>query len=46
MIDRAESLYARLAARPNFVNFEAQTGPGHLTLWREAINAFHAIAGV
>ncbi len=46
MIDRAESLYARLAARPSFINFEAQTGPGHLAGWREAIIAFRAMAGV
>jgi hypothetical protein len=46
LIDQAETLYARLAARPNFVNFEAQTGPGHLAQWREAITAFRAMAGV
>ncbi|MGE0481708.1 MAG: hypothetical protein AB7Q17_14680 [Phycisphaerae bacterium] len=44
LIDGAESLYDRLAQRG--VNFEPATGPGHLTEWRNAIDAFRRNAEV
>lgn len=44
LIDRAESLYDRLARRG--VNFESTTGPGHLAAWRDAINEFRTTVGV
>lgn len=44
LIDRAMSLYDRLRIRG--VYFEPQTGPDHLTLWRDAIVAFKHAASV
>jgi hypothetical protein len=44
LIDRAETLYNRLRGRG--VNFEPNTGPGHLGPWRDAITDFRAAAGV
>ena len=45
LINRAESLYSRLSAQPNFVNFEAQTGPGQLGQWRDAITRIQSGSG-
>jgi hypothetical protein len=44
LIDHAALLYDRLAGRG--VNFEPNTGPGHLAPWRDAIVDFRAAAGV
>ena len=38
LIDTAERLYTRLAAEN--VSIEADTGPGHLELWRDAMDDF------
>jgi hypothetical protein len=44
LIDGARTLYDRLITRG--VNFEPQTGPDHLTSWRDAVSAFRHTAGV
>lgn len=44
LIDNATTLYNRLGRRG--VNFEPQTGPDHLALWREALMAFRHTAGI
>jgi hypothetical protein len=44
LIDAAMSLYNRLLSRG--VNFEPQTGPNHLTSWRDSLLAFRHSAGV
>jgi hypothetical protein len=44
LVDAAGTLYTRLAGRG--VNFELQTGPGHLASWRQALTAFRTAAGV
>lgn len=44
LIDRATSLYGRLMHRG--INFEPQTGPDHLTSWRDSIHAFRHMAGI
>jgi hypothetical protein len=44
LIDGARTLYDRLVGRR--VNFEPQTGPDHLTSWRDALLAFRHTAGV
>ncbi len=44
LIDGALTLYDRLLTRG--VNFETQTGPGHLASWRESVLAFRHTAGV
>jgi hypothetical protein len=44
LIDAARTLYDRLI--PRGVNFEPQTGPDHLTSWRDSVSAFRHTAGV
>ncbi len=44
LIDGAMTVYDRL--RPRGVNFEPQTGPDHLTSWRDSVVAFRHSAGV
>jgi hypothetical protein len=44
LIDAARSLYDRLLSRG--VNFDPQTGPDHLTSWRDSVVAFCRTAGV
>ena len=44
LIDAARSLYDRLLSRG--VNFDPQTGPDHLTSWRDSVVAFRRTAGV
>ncbi len=44
LIDGAVTLYDRLLHRG--VNFEPQTGPDHLTSWRDSVLAFRHTAGV
>lgn len=44
LIDGAVTLYDRLLNRG--VNFEPQTGPDHLTSWRDSVLAFRHAAGV
>jgi hypothetical protein len=44
LIDRAATLYDRLISRG--VNFDPQTGPDHLTAWRDSILAFRNTARV
>lgn len=44
LIDQATSLYDRLLSRG--VNFEPQTGPDHLTSWRDSLLAFGHTAGI
>lgn len=44
LIDAAKSLFDRLVVRG--VNFEPQTGPDHLTSWRDSVLAFRHSASV
>ena len=44
LIDTARSLYDRLLRRG--LNFDPQTGPDHLTSWRDSVLAFRQNVGV
>jgi len=44
LIDDAMQLYGRLSQRG--VNFEPQTGPNHLSSWRESLVAFRQVASL
>ena len=44
LIDEAQSLYDRLALRD--VNFELQTGPNHLSSWRDSMSDFRHETGL